>query len=236
MSKNYTAIKKLMFTQPAVLHGLLQARAGRGAGRGGGEPARGEGGRARACISPPRPTPARRRRAPRPAQKLADGVVDYIEYQHRNGAQVLQVFDSWAAQLSPQDFDVFAGPYLQYIFREAKRRCPDLPLILYISNSGGLLERMAAVNPDIISLCHTVGFEDAVKRAGAQFAYQGNMDSGVLFADKDAIERRVIETVRTAQQLGVRHILNLGHGVMQGTAEENVAHFFHVAKTVHERL
>lgn len=77
MSKNYTAIKKLMFTQPEVLHALLQ--------------------------------------------KLADAVVDYIAYQHEAGAQVVQVFDSWAAQLSPQDFDVFAGPYLGYIFRRDHR-------------------------------------------------------------------------------------------------------------------
>lgn len=41
-------------------------------------------------------------------------------------------------------------------------------------------------SPDILSLCHTVGFEDAVVRAGKQFAYQGNMDSGVLFAGEPA--------------------------------------------------
>lgn len=57
-----------------------------------------------------------------------------------------------------------------------------------------------------------------------------------LNADKAAIERRVVETVRIGQQLGVRHILNLGHGVVQGTPEENVKHFFEVAKTVHHRM
>lgn len=77
MSKNYTHIKRLMFTDPAVLHGLLQ--------------------------------------------KLADAVVTYIKYQADAGAQVVQIFDSWAAQLSPQDFDVFAGPYLHYIVKEAKK-------------------------------------------------------------------------------------------------------------------
>ena len=63
---------------------------------------------------------------------------------------------------------------------------------------------------------------------------QGNMDPGVLFGSKEAIERRVIDTVRAAQ--GTRHVMNLGHGVLVGTPEENVAHFFEVAKTVHQRM
>ena len=63
---------------------------------------------------------------------------------------------------------------------------------------------------------------------------QGNIDPGILFGTKEAITQRIIETVKQAQ--GTRHILNLGHGVLVGTPEENVAHFFEVAKTVHERL
>lgn len=60
------------------------------------------------------------------------------------------------------------------------------------------------------------------------------MDPGVLFGSKDVIEQRIIETVRSAQ--GTRHVMNLGHGVLVGTPEENVAHFFEVARTVHERM
>ncbi|KAI3424787.1 hypothetical protein D9Q98_008174 [Chlorella vulgaris] len=186
MSKNYTQIKKLMFTEPQVLHALLQ--------------------------------------------KLADAVVTYIKYQHDNGAQVVQIFDSWAAQLSPMDFDIWCGPYIKYIIAESKKTCPDLPIILYISNSGALVERMAACNPDIISLCHTVDMKEGIQRAGTQFAYQGNMDSGVLFGSKEMIEQRVRETAKAAKDMGVRHVMNLGHGIMQGTPEENAAHFFKVAK------
>ena len=187
MSKNYTHIKKLMFSNPDVLHGLLQ--------------------------------------------KLADAVVTYIKYQADNGAQAVQIFDSWAAQLAPRDFDVFSGPYLAYIIKEAKKQCPDLPIILYISNSGALIERMAKCNPDVISLCHTVDMTEGINRAGGdKFAYQGNMDAGVLFGDKDFITKRVLETIKTAEDNNVRHVMNLGHGIQQGTPEENVAHFFEVAK------
>lgn len=63
---------------------------------------------------------------------------------------------------------------------------------------------------------------------------QGNMDPGVLFGSKDTIAKRVVDTVRSAE--GTRHVLNLGHGVLVGTPEESVAHFFEVGKTVNERL
>lgn len=65
---------------------------------------------------------------------------------------------------------------------------------------------------------------------------QGNMDPGVLFGSKEVIEERVLDTIRRAKGQGVRHIMNLGHGVLPGTPEDNVAHYFHVARTAHERL
>lgn len=65
---------------------------------------------------------------------------------------------------------------------------------------------------------------------------QGNMDPGVLFGSRDVIEARVLDTIRRAKSQGVRHIMNLGHGVLPGTPEENVATFFEVARTAHERL
>ena len=69
---------------------------------------------------------------------------------------------------------------------------------------------------------------------GRKPCVQGNMDPGVLFGSREAIEARVVETVRAAA--GRRHIMNLGHGVLVGTPEESVAHFFEVAKSVHQRL
>jgi hypothetical protein len=56
--------------------------------------------------------------------------------------------------------------------------CPDLPIILYISGSGALLERMAACNPDIISLCNTVDMTEGIARCGTNFAYQVRLGQG----------------------------------------------------------
>eukprot|EP00882_Tetradesmus_deserticola_P028454 GHRQ01031697.1.p3 GENE.GHRQ01031697.1~~GHRQ01031697.1.p3 ORF type:complete len:217 (+),score=110.67 GHRQ01031697.1:1127-1777(+) len=192
------------------------------------------------CVLVP-PTQTVQASNPYTAEQLTDGppcaagcLLDLL--QADAGAQVVQIFDSWASHLSPQDFDVFSGPYIKKVIDSVKASHPSLPIILYISGSGGLLERMAAANPDIISIDQSVDIVDGIKRVGSGFAIQGNMDPGVLFGSKDVIEARVLDTIRRAKSQGVRHIMNLGHGVLPGTPEENVAHYFEVARTAHERL
>ena len=88
--------------------------------------------------------------------------------------------------------------------------------MLYISGSGALVERMAACGPDVISLCHTVDLEEAATRLPPQsgIAFQGNVDPAILFGSQDAIARRIRECVHQARAAGVKHVLNLGHGVL----------------------
>jgi uroporphyrinogen decarboxylase len=102
--------------------------------------------------------------------------------QADSGAQSVQIFDSWASHLSPQDFDVFAGPYIKQIISSVKQTHPDLPIILYISGSGGLLERMAACSPDIISIDQSVDLVDGIKRVGSKFAIQVGSVEGSTYA------------------------------------------------------
>ncbi|MBV8884674.1 MAG: uroporphyrinogen decarboxylase [Chroococcidiopsidaceae cyanobacterium CP_BM_RX_35] len=161
-------------------------------------------------------------------EKLADALAVYIRYQIDSGAQMVQMFDSWAGQLSPQDFETFALPYQQRVVRQVKATHPDTPLILYINGSAGLLERMAQSGMDFISLDWTVDMAEARNRLGAHVGVQGNLDPCALFGSKELIRDRIHDTIRKAGNRG--HILNLGHGVLQNTPEENVAFFFETAK------
>ncbi|GAB1545442.1 uroporphyrinogen decarboxylase [Scytonema sp. NUACC21] len=162
--------------------------------------------------------------------KLADSIATYVRYQIDCGAQVVQMFDSWAGQLSPQDYEVFALPYQQRVFQQVKATHPETPLILLVSGSAGLLERMAQSGADAISVDWTVDMADARERLGRQMIVQGNLDPGVLFGSKEFIRDRILDTVRKAGNRG--HILNLGHGVLPETPEENVAFFFETAKNL----
>lgn len=183
-SKDYTIIKSMAFSEPAMLHQFLE--------------------------------------------KLADAIAVYLRYQIDCGAQVVQMFDSWAGQLSPQDFETFALPYQQRVVQQVKSTHPDTPMILYINGSAGILELMAKSGVDIVSVDWTVDMAMARQRLGT-LGVQGNLDPCVLFGSKDFIRDRIFDTVRKAGKGG--HILNLGHGVLQNTPEENVAFFFETAKS-----
>ena len=87
--------------------------------------------------------------------------------QADNGAQVVQIFDSWAGNLSPVDYDVFGAPYIKRMVDSVKETHPDLPIILYIAGSGGLIERMALTGVDIVSVDQSHSMADAIKRIGA---------------------------------------------------------------------
>ena len=162
--------------------------------------------------------------------KIADSIATYICYQIDCGAQVVQMFDSWAGQLSPQDYETFALPYQQRVFKKVKETHGDTPLILLVTGSGGLLEKMAKSGADIITVDWSVDMADARQRLGPNLGVQGNLDPGVLYGSKEFIRARIIDTVRKAGNQG--HILNLGHGVLPDTPEENVAYFFETAKNL----
>ena len=159
--------------------------------------------------------------------KLADAIATYVCYQIDCGAQLVQLFDSWAGQLSPQDYDVFALPYQQQVVRKVKATHPNTPLVLYISGSAGVLERMGQSGVDIVSVDWTVDMAEARRRLGSEMKVQGNIDPGVLFGSQAFIKERIIDTIRKAGNQG--HILNLGHGVLVGTPEDNVRCFFETA-------
>lgn len=189
-SKDYTIIKSMAFTEPALLHQFLS--------------------------------------------KLADAIATYVCYQIENGAQVVQMFDSWAGHLSPQDYDQFALPYQQQVVRQVKAKHPDTPMILYINGSAGLLERMAKSGVDIVSVDWTVDMAEARRRLGPSVGVQGNIDPCALFGSQAFIRDRILDTIRKAGNQG--HILNLGHGILPSTPEENAAFFFETAKQADKLL
>ncbi len=161
---------------------------------------------------------------------FAISIATYLRYQIDSGAQVVQMFDSWAGQLSPADYDVFAAPYQKKVVDLVKETHPDTPIILYISGSAGVLERMAATGVDIVSLDWTVDMKEGCSRLPNDIGVQGNVDPGLLFGSPDSIRARIIDTVKKAK--GRKHILNLGHGILPGTPEENARVFFETGKTV----
>jgi uroporphyrinogen decarboxylase len=160
--------------------------------------------------------------------KLAEAIATYVCYQIDCGAQVVQIFDSWAGQLTPDDYERFAMPYEKMIVDRVKVTHPNTPIILYISGSAGILDRMPKTGVDIISVDWTVDMAEARQRLGSDIVVQGNLDPCVLFANHDYIRDRILDVVKKAGNKG--HIMNLGHGILSTTPEDNARFFFETVK------
>ena len=161
-------------------------------------------------------------------KKLAENIGDYAIFQIDSGAQVIQIFDSWAGNLSPNDYDTFAAPYQRIVIEKIKKFHPKVPIIMYINKSGALLERMASIGVDIISLDWTVTIPEARLRIGDKIGIQGNLDPMVLFAPDEVIKERTEEVLRTGG--GRNHVMNLGHGIDAGTSELKSKFFIDTVK------
>lgn len=150
---------------------------------------------------------------------LAETVGRYLVAQAEAGAQAVQVFDSWAGQLSPDDFQTFALPYAKRAVEIAKTA--GVPVIYFCKGGSPYLERCAQSGADVIGLDYNTRLDDARARLGAR-AVQGNLDPCALFMPK---ERLVVAAKDIVQQNAGRpgHVFNLGHGVLPPTNPDHVA-------------
>ena len=159
--------------------------------------------------------------------KIADTIIPYLNAQIEAGAQVIQLFDSWAGELSSADYERFALPYQQKIFASLNRR--DAPAILYINGCGTFLENMATSGADVLSIDWRIDLEDARRRIGDRLTIQGNLDPCVLLTSPEIITARAKDLIKAGG--GARHILNLGHGILPMTPVENARAFIQAAKS-----
>ena len=162
--------------------------------------------------------------------KIADTIILYLNAQIEAGAQLIQLFDSWAGELSPADYAEFALPYEQKIFESLNHEAA--PTILYINGSGTFLEQMATSGADVLSIDWRVNLEDARARVGKELTLQGNLDPCVLLSTPEIIREKARELIRAGG--GRRHILNLGHGILPMTPVENARAFIEAGKTAAE--
>jgi uroporphyrinogen decarboxylase len=152
--------------------------------------------------------------------KLATLVGDYLKAQAEAGAQVLQLFDSWAGALSPDNYRRFVLPYSLRAIKTAQST--GVPVIHFSTETAGMLEQIKEAGGDVIGVDWRVDLATAWRRLGDDVAIQGNLDPLALFAPLPELERQVSGILA---QAGGRpgHIFNLGHGILPKTPVEHVA-------------
>lgn len=165
-------------------------------------------------------------RAPEEFAKLIDILVEatsiYLIEQVRHGAEVLQLFDSWAGVLSENQFRDWVIEPNRRIVEKVRAVHPDVPIIGFPRNAGALYaEFVEKTAVDGVSLDHSVATDWAVKNIQPNCTVQGNLDNHLLWSGGKPLEQ---EVKRILTEFGNGpFIFNLGHGVIQFTPPENVA-------------
>jgi uroporphyrinogen decarboxylase len=163
-------------------------------------------------------------------EKLSAMTVDYLNAQTQSGAQVIQIFDSWAGCLSQADYKSYVLPHMKSLISNLSS---EFPVIHFATGSSHLLELMQQAGHTVIGLDWRISLAEARQRLGQDTAVQGNLDPTVLLADKAQIKaqaQRVLD--EAADKPG--HIFNLGHGVLPKTPPDNVKYlieYVHEAST-----
>jgi uroporphyrinogen decarboxylase len=158
--------------------------------------------------------------------KIADTVIRHLSYQIDSGAQIVQLFDTWAGELSRADYEEFALPYTRKIFEGIGDR---VPRVLYVKQTSHLLESLATSGADVLSVDWRTPIGEARRRVGDGLALQGNLDPCLLLGAPERMLARATEIMEEAGPTG--HILNLGHGILPPTPVENARAFIEFAKT-----
>jgi uroporphyrinogen decarboxylase len=157
--------------------------------------------------------------------KLSSTVISYVLFQIESGAQVIQIFDTWAGELNPPDYEEFALHYTRKIFDAIGSR---VPRILYLNGCAALLESMSKSGADVLSVDWRIPLTEVRRRVGDQTAIQGNLDPCLLLGTKERLAAKTEEILRQAGPVG--HILNLGHGILPQSPVENARTFIDTAK------
>ena len=152
---------------------------------------------------------------------LVEGTVDVLAAQMAAGAEVVQLFDSWAGILPESAFGHWVIEPTRSIVSALKRRFPDHPIIGFPRGAGLLYERyITETGVDGVGLDAMVPAGYARARLQHQAAVQGNLDPVLLVVGGTALETAVKELCR--RFAGGPFVFNLGHGVLPGTPPENV--------------
>ncbi|MBI5235594.1 MAG: uroporphyrinogen decarboxylase [Deltaproteobacteria bacterium] len=150
--------------------------------------------------------------------KITDVIIVYLNAQIEAGAETVQLFDSWAGCLGPEDYRRFALPYTKKVIESVNK---GVPFINFSANTGTYLDIVKEAGGDVTGVDWRVRLDEAWKTIGYERGIQGNLDPAVLFAPVKEIRRRVKEILDMA---GGRpgHIFNLGHGIILGTPVDGV--------------
>lgn len=179
-SKTFSKAKRILYSQPAFAHQLLD--------------------------------------------RITTVTIDYLKAQIKAGADIIQLFDSWAGILGPSTYSEFGTKYVSRICEAIK----EVPVTVFAKGAYYARKELSMLDCQTIGIDWNMDIEESRRIIGMDKTLQGNLDPCVLYSDFNTIEKK---TKKLLESFGNRrHIANLGHGVYPDTDPEKVKCFIETVK------
>ena len=157
-------------------------------------------------------------------QKITDTTISYLKTQILHGADLVQIFDSWAGILSPQQYREFSLPYISQICDAIN----EAPVTVFAKGAFFAREEIGKTACNTVGLDWNMDIEESRKLIPNK-TLQGNLDPCVLYASFGEIEKQTREMIKAFGTQ--KYIANLGHGVYPDTDPEKVKCFIETVKS-----
>jgi uroporphyrinogen decarboxylase len=156
-------------------------------------------------------------------QKITDNTIAYLKAQAKHGADLIQIFDSWAGILSPELYRKFSLPYIAQICDVIN----EVPVTVFAKGAFFARKEMSNLNCQVIGLDWNMDISES-RRMIPHKTLQGNLDPCVLYGSFKEIEKNTKKMIKNFG--GQKYIANLGHGVYPDTDPDKVKCFIDTVK------
>lgn len=153
--------------------------------------------------------------------RIASATARYLQSQIAAGADVVQLFDTWAGELTPGEYDEFELPATRLVIEALAGT--GVPRILFAKGSAQHLASLAKTGANVLSVDWNTDLAEARRKLGNGVALQGNVDPSILL--RGETEARSAAREAAEKTGGFGHILNLGHGILPNTPVANAKAF-----------
>ncbi|MHA4737692.1 uroporphyrinogen decarboxylase [Dyadobacter sp. MSC1_007] len=156
-------------------------------------------------------------------QNITDSTIAYLKAQINAGADLVQLFDSWAGILSPEQYRIFSLPYIKQICDAIT----EVPITVFAKGAFFARKEIGELNCEVVGLDWNMDIAESRALIPGK-TLQGNLDPCVLYSSFDQIR---VEVKKMIGQFGTqRYIANLGHGVYPDTSPDKVRCFIEAVK------
>lgn len=155
--------------------------------------------------------------------KITQTTIAYLRQKVHSGANMIQIFDSWAGILPPHQYSEFAIPYIKKIVDAIE----GVPVIVFAKGAWFAMEEIAKLDCQVLGVDWNTKVGDLRDKLNVQQVLQGNLDPCMLYSSQGNIQTA---TLKMLKEFGGGHIANLGHGVYPDTPLDNVKVFVNTVK------